>query len=57
MSEYVKIAISFVIKILNNNNESTAEGLYEIYEIQNGNKKIITEHIKSIRNIMNKALE
>lgn len=57
MSEYVKIAISFVIKILQNNDNPTTEGLYEIFEIQNGNKKIIIEHIKSIRNIMNKALE
>lgn len=37
--------------------DPTSEGLYEIFEIQNGNKKIIIEYIKAIRNIMNKALE
>lgn len=57
MSEYVKIAISLVIKILQNNSEPTNEGIYIIYEIQQGNKKIIVEHIKAIKNIMNKALE
>lgn len=57
MSEYVKTAISFIIKILQNNDNPVSEALYELYEIQSGNKKIIIEHIKAIRNIMNKALE
>lgn len=57
MSEYVKTAISLVIKILQNNDNPTSEGLYEIFEIQRGNKKIIIEHIKAIKNIMDKALE
>lgn len=57
MSEYVKIAISFIIKILQNSDNPTSEALYELYEIQNGNKKVIIEHIKAIRNIMDKALE
>ena len=51
MSEYVKTAISLVIKILQNNDNPTSEGLHEIFEIQRGNKKIIVEHI------MDKALE
>lgn len=57
MSEYVKTAISLVIKILQNNDNPTNEGLHEIFEIQRGNKKIIIEHIKAIRDIMNKALK
>ena len=57
MSEYVKIAISFIIKILQNNGNLTSEALYDLLEIQSGNKKVIIEHIKAIRNIMNKALE
>ena len=57
MSEYVKIAISLVIKILQNNDNPTNEGLHEIFEIQRGNKKIIIEHIKAIRDIMDKALK
>ena len=57
MSEYVKIAISLVIKILQNNDNPTNEGLHEIFEIQRGNKKIIIEHMKAIRDIMDKALK
>jgi hypothetical protein len=57
MSEYVKTAISLVIKILQNNDNPTNEGLHEIFEIQRGNKKIIIEHIKAIRDIMGKALK
>lgn len=57
MSEYVKIAISLVIKILQNNDNPTNEGLHEIFEIQRGNKKIIIEDIKAIRDIMDKALK
>ena len=56
MSEYVKIAISLVIKILQNNDNPTNEGLHEIFEIQRGNKKIIIEHIKAIRDIMEEEL-
>ena len=57
MNEYVKTAISLITKILQNNDNPTSEGLHEIFEIQNGNKKIIIEHIKAIKNIMSKALE
>lgn len=57
MSEYVKTAISLVIKILQNNDNPTSEALYDLFEIQRGNKKIIIEHIKAIKDIMNKALE
>lgn len=57
MSEYVKTAVSLVIKILQNDRNPTSDALYEIFKIQNGNKKIIIEHIKAIKNIMNKALE
>lgn len=57
MSEYVKVAISLIIKILQNNGNLTSEALYDLYEIQNGNKKVIIKHIKAIKNIMNKALE
>lgn len=57
MSEYVKIAISFIIKILQNNDNPTSESIYDLLEVQSGNKKVIIEHIKAIRNIMDKALE
>ena len=56
-NEYVDCAKTFVNTILNNNGDITLEGLRDIYEIQNGNKDVLVEHIKAIRNIMNKALE
>lgn len=57
MSEYVKVAISLIIKILQNNDNPTSEAIYDLLEVQSGNKKVIIEHIKAIKNIMNKALE
>lgn len=57
MSEYVKIAISFITIILKNNSNPTSNAIYELFEIQSGNKKVIIEHIKAIRNIMDKPLE
>ena len=56
-NEYVKTAISLIIKILQNNDNPTREAIYELLEIQNGNKDVLIEHIKAIKNIMNKALE
>lgn len=52
-----KIAKKFIITILSNDGNATMEGLNDMYEIQNGNKDVLIEHIKAIRNIMNKALE
>lgn len=52
-----EIAISLIIKILQNNGNPTSEAIYDLLEIQSGNKKVIIEHIKAIKNIMNKALE
>lgn len=57
MSEVVKVAKSFVIKILANNDNPTADGMYEIFQIQSGDKELLIEHIKAIRNIMDKALK
>ena len=56
-NEYVKTAISLIIKILQNNDNPTREAIYDLLEIQNGNKDVLIEHIKAIKNIMNKALE
>ena len=57
MSEVVKVAKSLVIKILSNNSNLTAYAAYEIFQIQSGDKELLIEHIKAIRNIMNKALK
>ena len=56
-NEYVKTAISLIIKILQNNDNPTREAIYELLEIQNGNKDVLIEHINAIKNIMNNALE
>ncbi len=57
MSECVKVAISLIIKILQNNDNPTSEAIYALLEVQSGNKKVIIEHMKAIKNIMNRALE
>ena len=57
MSDIVKLAKSFVISILSNGNSPTLEALSDIYWIRSGNKELLIEHIKAIRNIMNKALK
>lgn len=57
MSDVVKVAKSIIISILANNDNPTADGMYEIFQIQSGNKEILIEHIKAIRNIMDKALK
>lgn len=56
-NEYVKTAISLIIKILQNNDNPTREAIYELLEIQNGNKDVLIGHIEAIKSIMNKALE
>lgn len=56
-NEYVKTAISLIIKILQNNDNPTKESIYELLEIQNGNKDVLIGHIEAIKSIMNKALE
>lgn len=56
-NEYVKTAISLIIKILQNNDNPTRESIYDLLEIQNGNKDVLIGHIEAIKSIMNKALE
>ena len=55
MSDYVKTAIGFIKLIIGN--EPTAEGIYELFEINNGNKKVILGHLKAINSIVSKAIE
>ena len=42
MSDVVKVAKSIIISILANNDNPTADGMYEIFQIQSGNKKILS---------------
>lgn len=56
-NEYVDFAEKLIIIILRNDGNTTLDGLNDIYEIQTGNKDVLIEHLKAIRNIMNKALK
>ena len=57
MSDYLQISIHFLECILQNNNDYTAEGLSELYEIKNGNKKVILKHLKAINSIIEKSIK
>lgn len=57
MSDYVKVSVDMLKKILNSYEEPTADTIYELYEISNGNKEVILEHLKAISNIFIKAIE
>lgn len=57
MSDYVYVARDMVIKILNNHQEPTAQGLYELFEIQSGSKDVLLKHMKAINNILSKAID
>lgn len=56
MSNEVDVAINFLISILNNQDNYTPEGISELYEIRNGNKKVILEHLQAIYNIVGRAI-
>lgn len=57
MSDYVYVARDMIIKILSNHEEPTAEGIYELLEIQSGSKEALLKHMKAINNILSKAIE
>lgn len=52
----LSVAISLLEKILGNE-DTTAEALSELYEIKQGNKKVILEHLKAIVSIFSKAID
>ena len=51
------MAIHFLRLILKNDGEYTSEGLSELYEVENGNKKVILEHLKAIYNIIGRGIQ
>lgn len=57
MSDELKVSIHFLELILSNGGEVTAQGLSELYEVQQGNKKLILEHLKAINSIIGKAIK
>lgn len=54
MNNYVEVSKRFVIAILNQN--INIESANELYEIHNGNNKVLLKHLKAITSIMNKAI-
>ena len=54
--DYVESAKSIILSVLQDG-IPTIDAIDSIYEIKNGNKGELKEHIKSIKNIMSKALE
>lgn len=57
MSNELKTAINLLCYILGGNHEPTIDSIADLYEIQNGNKKIILEHLKAIHKIFGKAID
>ena len=55
MNKYVKISKMFVFNILNAN--PTSDGIVDIFEISQGDTKLLLKHLKAITNIMNKAIK
>lgn len=54
--DYVESAKYIILSVLKSG-IPTIDGIDSIYEIQNGNKGELKEHIKAIKNIMSKALK
>ena len=55
MNKYVEISKVFVCSILNAN--PTANGIADIFEISQGDTELLLKHLKTITNIMNKAIK
>lgn len=54
--DYVATAKSIILSVLQDG-IPTIDTINSIYEIKNGNKGELKEHIKAIKNIMSKALK
>lgn len=55
MNKYVEISKVFACSILNAN--PTADGIVDIFEISQGDTKLLLKHLKAITSIMNKAIK
>ena len=54
--DYVATAKSIILSVLQDG-ILTIDSIDAVWEINNGNKQELIEHIKAIKNIMSKALE
>lgn len=57
MSKEFLLSVKFVCDILKNSATPTQESLFDLYEIQSGNKELLLKHLKVITNIMNIAIK
>lgn len=57
MSKELQISINMLQKILDSGDNTTIEAFNDIYEISNGNKKIILQHLKAVYNIFGVAIK
>lgn len=55
-NQIISTAYNFVISILSYG-EPTPESLNELYEIKNGNKELLLEHLKAINSITGDAIK
>ena len=55
--EHANVSIHFLRLILMNGGEYTSDGLSDLYEIENGNKKVILEHLKAIYSIIGQGIQ
>lgn len=54
--QIIAVATNFVISILNYG-ELNAESVAELFEIKNGNKKVLLDHLKAIDSIISNAIK
>ena len=52
----VKTAYNFVIAILSFG-EPTVDAMYDLFELKNGNKELLLNHLNAISSIMGKAIK
>ena len=57
MGRNTEIAKAIINAYIGQNGDFTAEGLFTLYEIQNGNNELLLEHVKALKNIFEKAIE
>lgn len=57
MNKDVILSAKFICDILKNSSTPTRKSLFDLYEIQSGNKKLLLKHLKAITNIMNRAIK
>lgn len=57
MSKELETSKRMVELILKNDGLPTADGIYDLFEIKKGNKKVLLNHLKAIHSIMGDAIK